>query len=84
MSRHELINDKGRWVFGWDQPLMSFFLQLHNPCLSEKKNPVIWLGATAKTSMYEVEDLVRAATKYGLPITPELQVKLYGEKDNGV
>jgi hypothetical protein len=83
MSRHEITNDKGRWVFGWDQPLMSFFLHLHDGDVPEDENPVIWLGATADTTMYEVEDLVRAARKNGLAIPYSMQVTLYGDKDDG-
>jgi hypothetical protein len=40
-------------------------------------------GASAETTMYEVEDLVRTARKQGLTIDYPTQVKLYGEKDDG-
>jgi hypothetical protein len=81
MSRHEIANDKGQWVFGWDQPMLTFFLQLHKPDLDEG-NPVIWLG-TSLHEIYEVDDLVRKARKNGLEIPYSDQVTLYGDKDEG-
>lgn len=80
MSRHEMIHANNKWVFGWDQPLMSFFLQVHDNNLSEEENPVIWLDR----DMYEVEDLVREAKKTGLAVTHTMQVLLYSEKDDGI
>lgn len=84
VSRHIVTNKKGRFVFGWDNMLQSFFLQLHDPNLSEEENPAVWLGADAKTEMYEVEHLVQAASEHGLWIDHSTQVQLYGEKDDGV
>jgi hypothetical protein len=73
-----------KWVYGWDQHLMSFYLQQHDALIEdEDANPVIWLGATADTQMYEVEDLVREAKKLGFYIPYDMRVKLYGEKDDG-
>src|SRR3954465_8176769 len=73
------------WVFGWDPPLMTFFLQKHDALLEDKdENPILWLGATADTQMYEVEDLVKVARKHGLEIDYETPVKLYGGKNEGV
>lgn len=73
-----------KFVFGWDQPLMSFYLQMHDAFASDPdENPVVWLGATRETQMYEVEDLVRVAQRHDLVIDQELQTKLYGEKDDG-
>jgi fibrillarin-like rRNA methylase len=82
MSQHVVVKGKNKWVFGWDQPLMSFFLQVHDEHFDEDENPVVWLGATADTTMYEVEDLVKAASVTGLDIS-YAQSKLYAEKDNG-
>lgn len=84
MSRHEIKNEVGRAAFGWDNMLQSFYLQMYNDNLPEDDNPVIWLGATDQTRMYEVEDLVRIAKKNGLEIAYPIQVKLYGEKDDGI
>jgi len=73
-----------KFVFGWDQPLQSFFFQVHDGFIAdEDSNPIIWVGATQDTKMYEVEDLVREAQKHGLVIDHATQVKLYGEKDDG-
>jgi hypothetical protein len=83
MSRHEITNDKGKWVIGWDHPLLTFFLQLYDGDVDEDDNPVIWLGATKETRMYEVDHLVGVARANGLVITPDMQVILYGDKDEG-
>lgn len=84
MSQHIITNEEGRFVFGWDQPLQSFFLQKHDGDIPADDNPVVWLGATKDTTMYEVEDLVRAAMRNGLEIDRTMQVTLYGEKDAGI
>lgn len=94
MSQHTIVQgptqvgdgwEDIKWVFGWDQPLQSFFLQKHDGFRKDEDvNPILWLGATAITRMYEVEDLVKVARKHGLDISHELQVELYGEKDDGV
>jgi hypothetical protein len=84
MSQHIVTQEEKKFVFGWDQPLMSFFLQVHDSTRSEEEQIIAWLGATADTKMYEVEDLVYAARKHGLLLNHEMRVKLYGEKDNGV
>jgi hypothetical protein len=83
MSRHEVVNSKGMWKFGWDQPLRSFWLQLHHEDLSEEENPVIWLGGTGDSRMYEVEELVQAARRNGLEIDISKQKELFLDKDEG-
>lgn len=80
MSRHIVSHENTTWVFGWDQMLMSFFLQVHDNDLPEEENPVVWL----MKDMYEVEDLVQAAKKEGLTIGTSHRTLLYGEKDDGV
>jgi hypothetical protein len=84
MSQHLIVSQEGIFVFGWDQPLQSFFLQKHDSDMPEEANPVVWLGATSDTQMYEVEDLVQMAKRHGCYISHEMRVKLYGEKDDGV
>lgn len=85
VSRHVVVQDEKKFVFGWDQPLLSFFLQVNDTTLNDPEdNPIVWLGATFDTPMYEVEDLVNAAKKYGLDIPIAMQTKLYGEKDDGI
>lgn len=85
MSRHEVEKDEKKFVFGWDQPLMSFFLQVHDLTFEEDSdnNPVVMLGGDLHTKMYEVDDLVRHAQMHGLHIDHQMQIKLYGEKDDG-
>lgn len=87
MSRH-YARDTGRYgfVYGWDQPLQSFFLQKYDQSAinEDNKHPTtVRLGDTAETKMYEVEDLVRVAAQHGLQINYRLQVILYGDKDDG-
>jgi copper oxidase (laccase) domain-containing protein len=84
MSRHIVVQEEKKYVFGWDQPLMSFYLQVHDTTRAEDDQIIVWLGATANTKMYEVEDLVHAAHKHGLWLSHEARVALYGEKDDGV
>jgi pyrroline-5-carboxylate reductase len=85
VSRHEVELGEKKYVFGWDQPLMSFFLQVHDLVREDEDDQiVVALGASPATQMYEVEDLVRAAAKHGLNIDHATQVKLYGEKDDGI
>ena len=86
MSQHVVMNKQGtrKWVFGWDQPLQSFYLQVHDLTLPEDDRIIAWLGADKETIMYEVEDLVQAAVKNGLAIDHTYRVVLYGEKDDGI
>jgi hypothetical protein len=84
MSQHIVQEERFKFVFGWDQPLMSFYFQKHDPSRDEDDQIVVWLGATADTKLYEVEDLVRVAKKNGLYINHSMRVKLYGERDDGV
>lgn len=70
-----------KWVFGWDPPLQSFFLQVHDAFVADvDANPVLWFGATADTQMRVVNDLVKQAQKYGLDIPLETQKELYREQ----
>ena len=84
VDTHKKVADL-KFVFGWDQPLQSFYLQVHDAFVAEEDaNPVVWLGATADTRMYEVEQLVYVAVKHGLIISHKLQAELYEEKAVGV
>lgn len=83
MSQHVVKQEEMKFVFGWDQPLMSFYLQVHNTARAEDEQIVAWLGADRETTMYEVADLVHAARKYDLLIDHAMRVQLYGEKDDG-
>lgn len=85
MSRHIVELNEKKYVFGWDQMLQSFFLQVHDLIKDEDAEDRIpvWLGADKDSQMYEVEDLVREAQRYGLVIDHQTQTTLWGEKDNG-
>jgi hypothetical protein len=85
VSQHIIRNDnaKRRYVFGWDQPLQSFYLQVHDLGRAKDDRIVAWLGADKHTIMYEVEELVAKAQQYGLDIPRATQVNLYQEKDDG-
>lgn len=86
MSQHIVLHSHTdrKWMFGWDQPLQSFFLQVHDLSVSDEDDQiVVWLGADKDTIMYEVEDLVREAKKHGLDIPYEARLALYREKDDG-
>lgn len=74
-----------KFVFGWDQPLQSFYLQVHDMSIEEEDDQIIErYGASPDTTMYEVKDLVKVAKKHGLKIDSEMETMLYGEKDDGV
>jgi hypothetical protein len=83
VSQHIVVQENKKFTFGWDQPLMSFFLQVHDQTFMEEERLVVWAGATKDTQLYEVDDLVVMARRYGLDIPYETQVKLYREKDEG-
>jgi hypothetical protein len=86
VSQHIVESPEGdrKWVFGWDQPLQSFYLQVHFSDLEEDEaNPTIYLGDTMQSRMYEVEDLVRACAEHGLMLAPSHERELYSEKDDG-
>jgi hypothetical protein len=85
MSHYIVKEGRFKYVFGWDQPLQSFFLQVHDSKIVDpENNPVHWIGTTQDTKLYEVEDLYRSAHIHGLHIPYETQIKLYGDKDAGI
>jgi hypothetical protein len=83
VSQHIVYREEKKYVFGWDQPLMSFYLQVHDMIREDDDQITVWLDASMDTKMQEVEGLVRAAITHGLLIDHSMQVKLYGEKDEG-
>lgn len=85
MSQHMVRQGDKRFVFGWDQPLMSFFLQVHDSTRKDPDDQIVFrAGATPETAMYEVEHLVQLASEHGLEIDPQMEVQLYREKDDGI
>jgi hypothetical protein len=86
MSRHEIVDGNYKFVFGWDQPLQSFFLQIHSSLVDHipDYNPIMRFGADRHTSMYEVEDLEYILYKYGrYRLSNDMQKVLYQDKDDG-
>lgn len=84
MSKHIVDTVDFKFVFGWDQPLMTFYFQKHDKNLVESdENPIVWKGIKYQ-EIYEVDDLVNIAKRNGYYIPHDMQVKLYGEKDEGV
>ena len=81
MSRHKIETVNHIWVFGWDPPLRTFFLQRFSP--GEDEVADFWLGGEPNTYMREVEDLVREAHRCGLHIDYTHQVLLYGDQHDG-
>ena len=84
--RHVVEQNEKKYVYGWDQMLLSFYLQVHDLTKDEDDEDRIpvWLGSggdSPDSTMYEVEQLVAAAQRYGLHISHQEQVALYGEKD---
>jgi hypothetical protein len=85
VSRHVIMNKQGtkKWVFGWDPPLQSFYLQVHDLQLPVDNQIVAWLGADKHTILSEVKDLTQAATSHGLRIDHTHRVALNKEKEGG-
>ena len=79
MSRHIVENQVGKFVFGWDPPLMAFYLQLHSPSVSRDENPIVWL-----TRVHTIDELFRHALSLGLAIDPAMRTELYDEKAEGI
>lgn len=83
MSRHIVSDERYNYVFGWDQPLQSFYFQKHDSLQDEDNQIIVWLGADCETIMYELDDLGRAAHKHGLTLSDEMRTKLYRDRDDG-
>lgn len=83
MSQYIVTKEHMKFVYGWDHPLQSFYIQIHDLSRPEDDEIVVWMGATADTKLYEVEELVRVAHKHGLLIDHRERVALYQDKDEG-
>lgn len=74
-----------KWVFGWDDPLQTFYLQKHDSFVENPdENPVIWWGMDKNTHLPEVDDLVRKAAELGFAISAGMKGLLQAEKDRGL
>lgn len=86
MSRHEVdkTEEARKWVFGWDQPLMSFYLQVHHlDAPEDHPDRILILGADKDTMMHNLDDLVREARKHDLVLPSQVRAQLYAEKIDG-
>lgn len=84
MSQHIIRQEGKKYVFGWDQPLQTFYLQVHDLTRAEDEQIIAWLGVDNDTRMYELEQLVASARKHGLFLEHSYRVKLYADKDEGL
>jgi len=83
MSRHRVpVKENGREVYvGWDQPMLTYFLQVYDPAKSEDENPVVWRG-TSLRELYDLDDLIRVARPHAA-LDATLRSTLYGDRDLG-
>ena len=80
MSRHVVADSELEVVFGWDQPLETFFAQLREPG-TEVAYRII--GGRLR-ELYDIEDLVRAVPWQARRLmTPGLEMELYRDRDEG-
>lgn len=84
MSQHIVEQDGRKFVYGWDQPLQSFYLQVHDLNRPEDEQIIAWYGGDQETTLYEVEALARVARRHGLFLKLSERTALYGEKDDGL
>jgi hypothetical protein len=85
VSKHVIANGKTKFVFGWDQPLQTFFFQVHDLQIADAdSNPVIWMGATPDTEIYDIPELLSIAEQHECVIPYKTQIYLFIEKDNGI
>ena len=78
MSRYEFRNEKGKDVsIGWDKPMGTFFLQIHNPNAKRDKDYCeLWLGG----EFNEFESLDELLNKARLSIPTALESHLIHDR----
>lgn len=78
MSRYEWRNEKGKDVsIGWDKPMGTFFLQIHNPKAKRDRDYCeLWLGGEFR----EFESLETLLEKAKINIPDELQTHLLHDR----
>ncbi len=83
MSRHGIPGRAAgtQVVVGWDHPLLTYFVQVHQEGLDADENPVVWLGASYR-ELYDLDDLKRAIRPYA-DLPADLAVTLYADRDEG-
>jgi len=84
MSRHDIVpRDPTHTVtVGWDHPLLTFFAHVKRHGAEDDEDSFVeWIGGNFM-GVYEVEGLVEAVRPYA-NVPYEMQVTLYGDKDEG-
>lgn len=83
MSRYEIAGRRSgtRVAVGWDHPLLTYFVQVHDDRLDEEENPTVWLGASVR-ELYDLDDLKRAIRPHA-DLSLELGAALYRDRDEG-
>lgn len=79
MKSHVVENDKVRWMFGWNQNRLSFFLLKYDKTI-EADRPVIHLGLRPR-EIPDEEGLFTLARMAGLEISGEMLAQLYQDRD---
>jgi hypothetical protein len=79
MKTHVVENDQVRWMFGWNQNRLSFFLLKYDKTLEDDK-PVIHLGLRPR-EIPDEDGLYTLAGMAGLDISGEMLAQLYQDRD---
>lgn len=79
MKSHVIENDKVRWMIGWNQNRLSFFLLKYDKTV-DVDHPVIHLGLRPR-EVPDEEGLFALAKMAGLEIPQDVQVQLYQDRD---
>lgn len=82
MSTHVIETDHIRWLFGWNERYVSYFLTKLDKTLGDEQNPVLQLGNRPR-EIPTPEGLFALALMAGLDIPSDLRYQVYHEKDLG-
>lgn len=80
MRPRVIETDETRWMFGWDQDLLSFFLTKYDKT-SEGDDPVMQLGLRPR-EIPDEQGLFILAKMAGLVIPEQILVTLFQDKDH--
>lgn len=80
MSNHVREDDVIRWVVGWNQKFLSFFLTKHDKSLEDSENPVVQLGSHLR-EIPDADGLFVLANMVGFDIPQDLRAQLYLDRD---
>ncbi len=84
MSRHFITakDSNHEVVVGWDQPLLTFFVQVYDKRKRGTDDELIVWRGTAPRDLYDVDDVRRIVGRYAV-FTTDIASTLYGDKDEG-